>query len=33
VSTGYFDDIVQVVAGGRSSTTALGESTELEKFY
>ncbi len=32
VGTGYFDDIAQVVAQGRSSTTALDGSTEAEQF-
>jgi isocitrate lyase len=33
VSTGYFDDVAQVIAGGQTSTTALGGSTELEQFH
>jgi isocitrate lyase len=32
VGTGYFDDIVQVIASGNSSTVALKESTEIERF-
>ncbi len=32
VGTGYFDEIAQVIAGGKSSTTALAESTEAEQF-
>ncbi len=32
VGTGYFDAIAQVVAGGKSSTTALHGSTEEEQF-
>lgn len=32
VGTGYFDEIAQVVAGGKSSTTALAGSTEAEQF-
>ena len=32
VGTGYFDLIAQAVAGGESSTTALGESTETTQF-
>jgi isocitrate/methylisocitrate lyase len=32
VGVGYFDDITQVIAGGRSSTTALAGSTEKEQF-
>jgi isocitrate lyase len=33
VGTGYFDEIAQIVAGGRSSTTALNGSTEAAQFY
>jgi len=33
VGTGYFDDIAQVVAEGKSSTTALHGSTEEEQFH
>jgi isocitrate lyase len=33
VGAGYFDQIAQLVAGGRSSITALGGSTEEEQFY
>jgi isocitrate lyase len=32
VGTGYFDLVAQAVAGGASSTTALGESTEAAQF-
>jgi isocitrate lyase len=32
VGTGYFDLIAQIIAGGKSSTTALGGSTEAEQF-
>ena len=33
VGTSYFDEITQVVSGGRSSTTALHGSTEDEQFF
>ena len=33
VGTGYFDEVAQVIAGGRSSTTALNGSTEEEQFH
>ena len=33
VGTGYFDEIAQVVAEGKSSTTALHGSTEEEQFH
>ena len=33
VGTGYFDEIAQVVAEGKSSTTALHGSTEREQFH
>jgi isocitrate lyase len=33
VGTGYFDEITQVVTGGKSSTTALHGSTEDEQFF
>jgi isocitrate lyase len=33
VGTGYFDQITQVCAGGKASTTALHGSTEDEQFY
>jgi len=33
VGTSYFDDITQVVTGGKSSTTALHGSTEDEQFF
>jgi isocitrate lyase len=32
VGTGYFDLIAQIIAGGKTSTTALGGSTEAEQF-
>ncbi len=32
VGVGYFDDVTQVVAGGRSSTTAMANSTEEAQF-
>jgi isocitrate lyase len=32
VGTGYFDDLTQVIHGGRSSVTALTGSTEAEQF-
>ena len=32
VGTGYFDAVSQTVAGGKSSTTAMGGSTEAEQF-
>jgi len=32
VGVGYFDDVTQVIAGGRSSTTALANSTEQAQF-
>jgi isocitrate/methylisocitrate lyase len=33
VGTGYFDEVAQAIAGGTSSTTALGGSTELAQFH
>ena len=33
VGTGYFDEVTQVVQGGKSSTTALHGSTEDEQFF
>jgi isocitrate lyase len=33
VGTGYFDDITQTIANGKSSTTALEGSTETEQFH
>ena len=33
VGTGYFDDLTQVISGGRSSTTALRGSTEDAQFF
>jgi isocitrate lyase len=32
VGTGYFDQVAQTIAGGASSTTALGQSTEAAQF-
>ncbi|MBY0471616.1 isocitrate lyase [bacterium] len=32
VGTGYFDEVAQTIAGGKSSTTALKGSTEEEQF-
>ncbi|HLW55592.1 MAG TPA: isocitrate lyase [Candidatus Angelobacter sp.] len=32
VGTGYFDEVTQVIASGKSSTTALDGSTETEQF-
>ncbi len=32
VGTGYFDEVAQTVAGGKSSTTALAGSTETKQF-
>jgi len=33
VGAGYFDDVAQVIAGGKSSTTALHGSTEQAQFH
>jgi isocitrate/methylisocitrate lyase len=33
VGTGYFDEIAQVISSGKSSTTALAGSTEVEQFH
>jgi isocitrate lyase len=33
VGTGYFDEVAQVIVGGKSSTTALAGSTEAEQFH
>ena len=33
VGTGYFDEITQVITGGKASTTALHGSTEDEQFF
>jgi len=33
VGTGYFDEVAQAIAGGKSSTTALVGSTEAEQFH
>jgi isocitrate lyase len=33
VGTGYFDEVAQVIAAGKSSTTALAGSTEAEQFH
>ena len=32
VGTGYFDQVTQAIAGGQSSTSAMGESTESAQF-
>jgi isocitrate lyase len=32
VGTGYFDQVADVIAGGRASTLALEESTEAHQF-
>ena len=32
VGTGYFDEVTQVIAGGKSSLSALKHSTEAEQF-
>jgi len=32
VGTGYFDAVSEVISGGASSTTAMGESTETQQF-
>ena len=32
VGTGYFDQVSLVITGGRSSTTAMGDSTETAQF-
>ena len=32
VGTGYFDAVAQAVSGGKSSTTAMGDSTEAAQF-
>jgi isocitrate lyase len=33
VGTGFYDDVANVVSGGRSSTTALAGSTEAQQFH
>jgi isocitrate lyase len=33
VGAGYFDQVSQVIAGGKASTLALAGSTESEQFY
>ncbi len=33
VGTGYFDEVSNIISGGKSSTTALAESTEAEQFH
>ncbi len=33
VGTGYFDAVSEVISGGNSSTTAMGESTETAQFH
>jgi isocitrate lyase len=32
VGTGYFDQVSVVITGGKSSTTAMGDSTESAQF-
>jgi isocitrate lyase len=32
VGTGYFDAVSMTISGGRSSTTALADSTETDQF-
>jgi isocitrate lyase len=32
VGTGYFDQVMEVLSGGRASTLALKESTETAQF-
>ena len=32
VGTGYFDEVKNVITGGKASTLALAESTESEQF-
>ncbi|HYM81921.1 MAG TPA: isocitrate lyase, partial [Candidatus Limnocylindria bacterium] len=32
VGTGYFDEVMQVIAGGKASTLALNGSTEKAQF-
>jgi isocitrate lyase len=32
VGTGWFDALQEVISGGKSSTTALGDSTEKHQF-
>jgi isocitrate lyase len=32
VGTGYFDQVSVVITGGKSSTTAMGDSTETAQF-
>jgi isocitrate lyase len=32
VGTGYFDLVANTLSGGQSSTTAMGESTEIQQF-
>ena len=32
VGTGYFDQVTEVITGGKSSTTALKDSTEAHQF-
>jgi len=33
VGVGYFDAVAMAISGGKSSTTALGGSTETEQFH
>ena len=32
MGTGYFDEVTQVIAGGKSALSALEHSTEAEQF-
>ena len=32
VGTGYFDTVAMALSGGKSSTTAMGNSTETDQF-
>ena len=32
VGTGYFDEVAMTISGGKSSTTALADSTEAAQF-
>jgi len=33
VGTGYFDEIAKIISGGKTSTSAMGGSTESEQFH
>ncbi len=33
VGTGYFDQVTEIVTGGRSSSLAMKDSTEAEQFH